>query len=61
MKASDIFTLQTEAEYKVREAESLKKTIEIAKKLILKGSENEFISEKTDLKFEDSKITNSIV
>ena len=45
LKASEIFTLQTEAEFKIEE----RKTIEIAKKLILKGSDNDFISDTTDL------------
>lgn len=43
LKASDIFTLQTEAEFKLKE--------EIARKSILKGLDNETISEITDLRF----------
>jgi predicted transposase/invertase (TIGR01784 family) len=45
LKASEIFTLQTEAEFKVEE----RKAIEIAKKSILKGLDNQTISEITDL------------
>jgi predicted transposase/invertase (TIGR01784 family) len=48
LKASEIFTLQTEAEFKVEE----RKAIEIAKKSILKGLDNQTISEITDLKLD---------
>jgi predicted transposase/invertase (TIGR01784 family) len=48
LKASEVFSLQTEAEFKVREDEK----VEIAKKLINKGSDDEFISEATDLTIE---------
>jgi predicted transposase/invertase (TIGR01784 family) len=48
LKASEIFTLQTEAEFKVEE----RRSIEIAKKSILKGLDNEVISEITDLTLE---------
>lgn len=44
LKASEIFTLQIEAEFKVRE--------EMAKKSILKGLDNGIISEITDLSME---------
>lgn len=45
LKASEIFTLQTEAEFKVEE----RKTIEIAKNGILKGYENSIIADLTKL------------
>jgi predicted transposase/invertase (TIGR01784 family) len=45
LKASEIFSLQTEAEFKVRELEK----IEIAKNLILNGLENDLISKSTGL------------
>jgi hypothetical protein len=45
LKASKIYTLQTEAEFKVREEEK----IEIAKNGILKGLDNEFIADITKL------------
>jgi predicted transposase/invertase (TIGR01784 family) len=45
LKASEIFTLQTEAAFKAKDERS----IEIAKKLILKGLDNQTISEITDL------------
>jgi len=48
LKASEIFTLQTEAEFKVKDERS----IEIAIKSILKGFDNETISEITDLAIE---------
>ncbi len=48
LKASEVFSLQTEAEFKAKDERS----IEIAKKLIIKGSDNEFISEATDLTIE---------
>ena len=49
LKASEIFTLQTEAEFKVREDESNKKTEEIAKNGILKGYDNSIIADLTSL------------
>ncbi len=48
LKASEMFSLQTEAEFKAKDERS----IEIAKKLIFKGSDNNFISEATDLTIE---------
>ncbi|MFY8188007.1 MAG: Rpn family recombination-promoting nuclease/putative transposase [Flavobacterium sp.] len=45
LKASEIFSLQTEAEFKVKEERS----IEIAKKSILKALDNQLISELTEL------------
>jgi predicted transposase/invertase (TIGR01784 family) len=48
LKASEIFSLQTEAEFKVRDEIS----IEIAKKAIIKGFDNETIAEITGLKIE---------
>ena len=48
LKASEIFTLQTEAEFKVREDEK----VEIAKNGILKGYENSIIIDLTNLTFE---------
>ena len=48
LKASEIFTLQTEAEFKVREDEK----IEIAKNGILKGYDNSIIADLTNLTFE---------
>lgn len=45
LKASEIFSLQTEAEFKVRDERS----IEIAKKLILNGLDNNTITNATDL------------
>ena len=48
LKASEIFTLQTEAEFKVREFEK----IEIAKNGILKGYENSIIADLTKLTIE---------
>ena len=45
LKASEMFSLQTEAEFKVEE----RKTIEIAKKAILNKAENNFISAITGL------------
>jgi len=45
LKASEIFTLQTEAEFKVKDERS----IEIARKLILNGADNNLISLSTDL------------
>ncbi len=48
LKASEVFSLKSEAEFKVEE----KKAIKIAKKLIIKGLDNEFISDATDLTIE---------
>jgi predicted transposase/invertase (TIGR01784 family) len=48
LKASEVFSLQTEAEFKVRDEEKT----EVAKKSILKGLDNETISEITDLTIE---------
>jgi len=48
LKASEVFSLQIEAEFKAKDERS----IEIAKKLIFKGSDNNFISEATDLTIE---------
>lgn len=48
LKASELFTLQTEAEFKVEE----RKTIEIAKNGILKGYENSIIADLTKLTYE---------
>jgi predicted transposase/invertase (TIGR01784 family) len=45
LKASEIFTLQTEAEFKVKD----ETTIEIARKLLLNGVDNNIISISTDL------------
>lgn len=45
LKASEVFTLQNEAEYKVREDEK----VEMAIKLIHKGFDNQMISEVTNL------------
>ena len=48
LKASEVFSLQSEAEYKVREAEK----IEIAKNAILNNADNDFISKITGLGIE---------
>ena len=48
LKASELFTLQTEAEFQVEE----RKTIEIAKNGILKGYENSIIADLTKLNYE---------
>jgi hypothetical protein len=48
LKASEMFSLQTEAEFKVREDEK----IVIAKNLIANGLDNELISKSTSLKIE---------
>ena len=48
LKASEIFTLQTEAEFKAKD----ERTIEIAKKSIFNGLDNFMISSITDLTFE---------
>jgi hypothetical protein len=52
LKASEIFTLQTEAEFKVREDEKMKNSIEIARNLIFIGIDNEVISKSTGLPIE---------
>jgi hypothetical protein len=52
LKASEVFSLQSEAEYKVREDEKLKNILEIAKKLIIKGLDNDLISFSTSLTIE---------
>ena len=51
LKASEIFTLQTEAEFKVEE----RKAIEIAKKAIMNGASDDFIYLITDLSLEKIK------
>jgi predicted transposase/invertase (TIGR01784 family) len=51
LKASEIFSLKSEAEYKVREDEK----IEIAKNLIINGLDNELISKSTGLTIEKIK------
>ena len=48
LKASEMFTLQTEAEFKAKDERS----IEIARKLILNGAENRLITISTDLTLE---------
>jgi predicted transposase/invertase (TIGR01784 family) len=48
LKASELFSLQTEAEFKVRDEEK----VEIAKKLIARGLESSIISESTELTIE---------
>jgi predicted transposase/invertase (TIGR01784 family) len=48
LKASEVFSLQSEAEYKVREDEK----IEIAKNLIINGLDNELICKSTGLTIE---------
>ena len=45
LKASEIFTLQTEAEFKAKDERS----VEIAKKLIINGADNSLIALSTDL------------
>ena len=52
LKASEVFSLQSEAEYKVREEEK----IEIAKNLIINGLDNELISKSTGLTIEKIKV-----
>jgi predicted transposase/invertase (TIGR01784 family) len=48
LKASEVFSLQSEAEFKVKEL----RNIEIAKKLIIKGLDNDLISFSTSLTIE---------
>lgn len=52
LKASEIFSLQTEAEFKVEE----RRNIQIAKKGILKNFDNQTISELTDLTIEQIEL-----
>jgi len=52
LKASEVFSLQSEAEFQVREDEKLKNTIEIALNAIKNGAENDFISKITGLTIE---------
>ena len=52
LKASEIFTLQTEAEFKVREDERAKNNIEIAKNGIIEGFDNSTIHKITKLSIE---------
>ncbi len=52
LKASEAFTLQMEAEDKVRQDEKHKNSIEIAKKLLKRGLSNIEIAEDTDLTIE---------
>ena len=52
VKASDAFTLQMEAEERIREDEKYKNSTEIAKKAIKKGFDNETITELTALTLE---------
>lgn len=52
LKASELFSLQTEAEFKVREDESNKKTFEIAKNGIKEGFDNFTIHKITKLSIE---------
>jgi predicted transposase/invertase (TIGR01784 family) len=53
LKASEIFSLQSEAEYKVREDEKLKNTLHIVKNLIHNGLDNTIISKSTGLTMEE--------
>ena len=52
LKASELFSLQTEAEFKVREDESKRKIFEFVKNGIAKGYNNEIISDLTGLTIE---------
>ena len=52
VKASEIFTLQTEAEFKIREDEKTKITLETAVKAIENGADNNFIHLITGLQIE---------
>ena len=52
LKASEVFSLQTEAEFNVREDESKRKANEIAKNGVIEGLSNELISKLTGLKIE---------
>jgi hypothetical protein len=49
LKASEVFSLKSEAEFKVREDENKRKSIEVAKNGILEGLSNELISKLTGL------------
>ena len=52
LKASEIFTLQTEAEFKIREDERTKNNIEIAINGIMEGFDNKTINKLTKLSIE---------
>lgn len=52
LKASEMFSMQTEAEFKIREDESKRKAIEIAKKAINNEADDDFISKITGLTIE---------
>ncbi len=59
LKASEVLSLQAEAEERLREAEekirqneNYKRSVEIAKKMILAGSTDDFIAQMTDLTVE---------
>ena len=52
LKASEALSLKIEAEEKIRKDENFKKAVEIAKKAINKGLDNNFISEITGLTIE---------
>ena len=60
-KASEILTLKSEAEDKVRENEKLKNRIEFAEKLILKGFDNPTIVELTGLIIDAIEETRSLL
>jgi predicted transposase/invertase (TIGR01784 family) len=49
LKASEALSLQAEAEDKIRKDENHKKAVEMAKKAIMKGFDNETIAELTEL------------
>jgi hypothetical protein len=49
LKASEIFSMQMEAEDRVRKDENYKRTVEIAKKLIQRNLSSEDIAEDTGL------------
>lgn len=52
LKASEMFSMQTEAEFKIREDEGNRKAIEIAKKAINNEADDDFISKITGLTIE---------
>jgi len=52
VKASEALSLQIEAEEKVRKDEKYKNLVQIAKNLILLGSNNDFIAKATGLTIE---------
>ncbi len=54
-KVSEIISLQSEAEDRVRQDERLKSKLELAKNLILKGSDNQFICDVIGLPIEKIK------